>query len=115
MVIQIVIMPSNRKDKKFMARIDDKKTIHFGAKGMSDYTIHKDDERKERYILRHQKNENWNDINTAGFFSRWILWEKPTLSEAVKNINNKFKNINVKFIATGNERASPSTKGGKLK
>ena len=97
MVIQIVIMPSDRKDKKFMARIDDKKSVHFGAKNMSDFTIHKDNERKNRYILRHQKNEQWDDINTAGFWSRFILWEKPTLNEAVKNINNKFKNINVKL------------------
>ena len=32
-------------------------SVHFGAKGMSDYTIHKDDERKYRYIMRHKKNE----------------------------------------------------------
>ena len=29
------------------------KRIHFGAANMSDYTIHKDDERKQRYIARH--------------------------------------------------------------
>ncbi len=33
------------------------KTINFGAKGMSDYTIHKDPERKQRYIERHQKEQ----------------------------------------------------------
>ena len=97
MVIQIVITPSDRKDKKFMARIDDNKSIHFGAKGMSDYTIHKDEERKERYILRHQKNEQWNDIYTAGFWSKHCLWNMKTLEESIKNINNKFKNINVKL------------------
>ena len=97
MVIQIVITPSTRKDKKFMAIIDDKKTIHFGQAGASDMTQHKNEERKNRYILRHQKNEQWDDINTAGFWSRFILWEKPTLNEAVKNINNKFRNINVKL------------------
>ena len=29
------------------------KRVHFGAKNMSDYTLHKDDERKKRYIARH--------------------------------------------------------------
>ena len=29
-----------------------KKNIKFGAKGMSDYTIHKDKERRNRYIRR---------------------------------------------------------------
>ena len=61
MVIQIVISPSDKKDKKYMARIDGKKSIHFGAAGMSDYTKHHDDERKERYLARHRKNEDWND------------------------------------------------------
>ena len=97
MVINIIIKPSHLPNKKYDAVIDDKKTIPFGAKSYSDYTIHKDNERKERYIKRHQKNEQWDNIYTAGFWSRFILWEKPTLNEAVKNINNKFKNINVKL------------------
>ena len=97
MVIEITIRPSHKTDKKYDAVIDDKKTISFGQKNASDFTIHKDDVRKERYILRHQKNEQWDNIYTAGFWSRWTLWEKPTLNEAVRNINNKFKNINVKM------------------
>lgn len=97
MVIEIIIRPSHKADKKYDAVIDGKKTISFGQKNASDYTIHKDSERKERYILRHQKNEDWNNPYTAGFSSRWTLWEKPTLNEAVRNINNKFKNINVKM------------------
>jgi hypothetical protein len=37
---------STRKDKKYMLVSPLNKRIHFGAKNMSDYTIHKDDERK---------------------------------------------------------------------
>jgi hypothetical protein len=84
MTINIIIKPSTKPDKKYTAVIDDKKSIHFGQSGASDYTKHKDDERKQRYINRHKKNENWSDPNTAGFYSRWILWEKPTLNEAIK-------------------------------
>ena len=40
------IKNSSRKDKKYMLVIPDGKKIHFGANGMSDYTIHKDDKRK---------------------------------------------------------------------
>ena len=69
-----------------MAIIDDKKRIHFGQAGASDYLQHKDDERKDRYINRHKKVEDWNNFNTAGFWSRWLTWEKPTLTEAVKKI-----------------------------
>ena len=57
-MMEVVIQKSRRKDKKLDAVIDGKKTISFGAAGMSDFTLHKDDDRKERYIARHQKNEN---------------------------------------------------------
>ena len=57
--MNIEISKSNKKDKKLMAVIDGKKTIHFGAVGYSDYTKHKDPDRKDNYISRHKKNENW--------------------------------------------------------
>ena len=33
----------------------DSKKIHFGSKAHEDYTLHKDDRRKDNYIKRHQK------------------------------------------------------------
>ena len=95
--MNIIIKPSSRKDKKYDAAIDDKNTVSFGQRGASDFTIHKDTERKQRYINRHKKAEDWDNPKTAGFYSRWITWEKPTLKEAVNNVNKKFKNINVKL------------------
>ena len=95
--MHIVIKQSHLPDKKYMAIIDDKKTIHFGQAGASDMTLHKNEDRKNRYILRHQKNEDWNNPLTAGFYSRWITWNKPTLTESVKDTNNRFKNIHIKL------------------
>ena len=94
---EIIISKSKNKEKKYDARIDGKKTVSFGAAGMSDYSIHKDPERKQRYLDRHKSRENWNDHTTAGFFSRWITWNKPTISESIRDTNNKFKNINIKL------------------
>ena len=94
---EIIITKSDKKNKKYDARIDGKRTVSFGAAGMSDFTKHKDPERKQRYLNRHKKNENWNDPTTAGFYSRWITWNKPTISESVKDTNNKFKTINIKL------------------
>ena len=37
-MIEIIITPSKKSDKKFDATIDGKKTISFGAKGYSDFT-----------------------------------------------------------------------------
>ena len=94
---EIVISKSSNKNKKYDARIDGRKTISFGAAGMSDYTIHKDDERKQRYLDRHRKNENWADYNTAGFYAKNLLWNKKTLSESIKDTNTRLKNFKIKF------------------
>ena len=94
---EIVIQKSEKSDKKFKAIIDKTKTIHFGAKGASDFTKHRDDERKQRYINRHKKNENWTEsgFKTAGFLSKNFLWNKKTLKDSVADINNKFKSLHV--------------------
>lgn len=70
-----------------------KRTVKFGAYGMEDYTIHKDPERKRLYIQRHSgMGEDWSDPTTAGFWSRWLLWEKPDLKEAMKFVIKKLNN-----------------------
>ena len=91
----IKITKSTRPDKKLMAIFEDcntgmRKTTHFGAAGMSDFTLHKDPERKKRYIMRHSKNESWNNPVTAGSLSRWILWNKPTLKASISDYKKRF-------------------------
>ena len=101
MTINIEIVPSNNKNKKYDAVIhkpDGKtKTVSFGAKGYSDFTIHKDEQRKQRYLDRHRKNENWDDYTKPSFYATRILWNKSTLRDSIKDVNNKFKNLNVKM------------------
>ncbi len=59
---------SDKPNKKYYIITNDNKTICFGAAGYSDFTIHIDEERKLRYIKRHN-NENWtkSGINSARF------------------------------------------------
>ena len=80
---------SDRPDKKYFIITNDNKKIYFGQASASDFTLHKDETRKQRYINRHKKNENWNNKDTAGFWSRWLLWEKPTIKESYDNIKKK--------------------------
>ena len=94
---EIIISKSDKKNKKFDARIYGKKTISFGAVGYEDYRTHKDPERKQRYLKRHKKNENPNDHNTASFYATNLLWNMPTLTGSIKDTNKKFKNINIKL------------------
>ena len=72
--------------KKFRVILPDGRKVDFGAKGYSDYTLHKDKERLKRYIIRHQKRENWtkSGVATAGFWSRWVLWSEPNLRAAIR-------------------------------
>ena len=91
----IILTKSDKSDKKYKVEVDNK-TIHFGAKGMSDYTKNKDPKRKENYTSRHAKRENWNKsgINTAGFWSKNLLWNKPTITDSIKDIEKRF-NVNI--------------------
>ena len=95
--MEIIIKKSKKSEKKFEAVVEGKKTIPFGQKGYSDYTLHKDPERKDRYIKRHAgMGETWtkDGIKTQGFYARWILWNKPTLKGSVDDLNKKFKDVN---------------------
>ncbi len=97
--MEVVITKSKKPDKKYDARIDGSKTVSFGQKGASDYTKHKDKDRKDRYIDRPKKNENWDisGAKTAGFYSKHILWNKPTLKASIDDVNKRFKNLNIKI------------------
>ena len=95
--MEVQIKRSKRKDKKFDAIVDGKKTVSFGAAGMSDYTKHKDADRKERYIARHKKKEDWSNPKTAGFYAKHVLWNKPTMQASVSDINKKFPKLKVKL------------------
>ena len=79
--------------KTYDARIDGKKTVRFGDSKYQDFTAHKDHDRKQRYIDRHRKNESWgkDGVDTAGFYSKHILWNKPTIQASVADLNNKDK------------------------
>lgn len=88
---KIELSRSKRAGKKFVVNVNDN-VVHFGADGYEDFTMHGDETRKERYIARHKARENWtkSGINTAGFWSRWLLWNKPTIQESAKDIEKRF-------------------------
>jgi hypothetical protein len=95
------ILYKARKPYKYTVEIFDNegvpiKRIHFGRYGYEDFTTHHDPKRKALYIGRHQKNENWTDPLTAGFWSRWILWNKATIFKSVVNTSKKF-NIDIAY------------------
>lgn len=94
MSVSVVISPSKNPKKKYTAVFskDGKKikTTHFGSAGMSDFTIHKDKARRQRYLDRHRKRENWESYMTAGSLSRYILWNKPTFTGSLRDFKKRF-------------------------
>jgi len=92
--INVYLTKSNRKNKKYMISIKDKR-IHFGDSRYSDYTQHKNVKRKELYIKRHQKLEDWtlSGIYTAGFWSYHLLWSESSIKKAIKKLKEKFNII----------------------
>jgi hypothetical protein len=88
------LVPSTSATKKYKAvfRLDNgkTKTIHFGAKGYSDYIQSGSEEKKAAYIARHKVNENFNNPMTAGSLSRYILWNKSTLSASIADFKKRF-------------------------
>ncbi len=71
------------------------KTIHFGDASAKDYTLHtalEREKRKKAYISRHKSREDWtaSGIDTAGFWSKHILWNLPSVSASLADTKRRF-------------------------
>ena len=100
-MIEVKLTKATNPEKKYKVVVEKdgkKKTIQFGQKGASDFTKHGDKERKERYDTRHKKREDWtiNGIDTAGFWSKNLLWNKPSISASIRDIEKRFKSVDIK-------------------
>lgn len=72
------------------------RTVRFGARGYQDYTLYhaKDPalalQKRSAYVARHREGERWRDPGTAGFWSRWLLWNLPTVAASARDITARF-------------------------
>lgn len=96
MRIQFISLRKAKQPYKYVVRlrIDGKdKSVRFGRVPYSDFTKHKDEERKERYLSRHRKRENWtrSGVGTAGFWAKHLLWgETTSIQENLRRTLNRF-------------------------
>ena len=95
--MQVKISKSTRRGKKYMAAIEGGPTVHFGAAGYEDYTQHGDEKRKASYLARHETRETWTlqGVKSAGFWARWILWNKRSLTASIADVNKRFGSLHV--------------------
>lgn len=89
----MLIQKSTRKGKRFSATFANGKVVHFGLDGGKTYIDEGDKIKRENYLLRHKKRENWNDPYSAGALSRWLLWGDSTSLEA--NHKSFMKKFNI--------------------
>ena len=93
-------------EKKFSVEIHfedgKKRTVRFGKNGAEDFTIHQDKKKRLNYLRRHGRDgksfsrstlENWSQkgVDTAGYWARWLLWEKDDLDKAIEFMKKKKK------------------------
>ena len=71
---------SSRKNNKYMVTLPSGKKVHFGSPAYEDYTIHKDEDRRAKYLTRASKIKNkrgeltCEDIESPNYWSIKLLW-----------------------------------------
>ena len=73
---------SSRKNNKYMVTLPSGKKVHFGSPKYEDYTIHKDEERRDKYLSRVMKIKNkkgeltYTKPESSNYWSVHLLWPK---------------------------------------
>ena len=73
---------STRKNSKYMATLPGGKKVHFGSPKYPDFTIHKDKERRDKYLSRATKIKNkkgeltYTNPESSNFWSVNLLWSR---------------------------------------
>ena len=82
---------STRKNNKYMATLPGGKKVHFGSPKYPDYTIHKDKERRDKYLSRATKIKNkqgeltYTNPESSNYWSVHLLWpEKKLIKDLIK-------------------------------
>jgi hypothetical protein len=94
----IKVVKSKKSGKKYEAIFENEsgreKHVYFGQAGASDYTKHKDRERRNKYIFRHMKDTKTGNPTRAGFLSLYILWNKPSFSASLADYKKRLNTYN---------------------
>lgn len=99
MVKFLGLRKSDRPEKKYYVLLEGEsgreKRVYFGDSASKDFTLFSPlerEERKRRYIARHSAREDWtkSGIESAGFWAKHILWNKPTVSASLADTRRRF-------------------------
>lgn len=71
-VDKIILSPL--KTKKYRIYLKNGKHFDYGALGMEDYLMHKDDYRRQKFHNRFKNNKGYDNPNSSLFYSVRLLW-----------------------------------------
>ena len=79
------------QSKRFKAYFSGNTTATFGQTNPKTGTFidHQDKQIKKNYIKRHLKDLETNDYKRAGYLSMFLLWNKETLKDSMKDFNKR--------------------------
>ena len=71
---------SSRKNNKYMVTLPSGKKVHFGSPKYEDFTIHKNKDRRDKYLARAKKIKNkkgeftYTNPESSNYWSVNLLW-----------------------------------------
>ena len=71
---------SKRKNNKYVVTLPSGKNLHFGSSKYPDFLIHRDEEKKDKYLTRAKKIKNkkgkltYENPESANYWSVNVLW-----------------------------------------
>jgi hypothetical protein len=86
-----ILKKSTRADKRFAIDMGGMMEHNFASKGAETFIDHKDEKKKKAWIARHKNDKNYNDMHSAIYHSKNLLWNKATLTEAIKDYEKRHK------------------------
>ena len=92
----ICVKEINETKKRFVAVFSDGSITKFGLTNpkIGTYIDHENKILRKNYIKRHLKDLKTNDYKRAGYLSLFLLWNKETLNESIKDFNKRIKKNN---------------------
>jgi hypothetical protein len=95
MITSVKFEKSDAKNKRMVAFFYNQhgkvvKRTHFGLKDGSTYIDHKNKQKKDAWIARHQVRGTFDNFTTASSLSYYILWNKTSLQASINDYAKTF-------------------------
>ena len=92
---EYILKNSTNKGKRYVIIMGDTMQHHFGSDVGKTYIDGRSNKEKNAWEARHKGDKNYNNIHSGIYWSRFLLWNKKSLKESIKELEKKL-NIKIK-------------------